>query len=63
MDTGDGLKTTGEFALIGLATHSEPGTAWIAIVVVVGLALANVARRRLAPASVRTHPGAWARAK
>lgn len=48
-------------ALIGLATHSEPATAWIAIVVAVGLALANVALRRLAPASVRTH--AWARAR
>lgn len=41
--------------LFGLATLSQPATAWLAIAVAIGLAVANVALRRPAPAPVRTH--------
>ncbi len=37
--------------LFGLATLSQPATAWIAIALAVGLALANLALRRPAPAA------------
>ena len=41
--------------LFGPATLPEPATAWIAIALAVGLALANLALRRLAPAAVRAN--------
>ena len=41
--------------LLGLATLSQPATAWIVIAVTVGLALASLALRRPAPEPARTH--------
>jgi putative oxidoreductase len=44
-----GTGTYSVDALVGVPTHPQPATAWIAIAVAAGLALANLALRRPAP--------------